>query len=74
MRLNEITEGMKLRAVGDYADCIKVGDEFVAYRAHDALNISCRGDGGVSPGRCHHALDECFADANGEIPELMAAT
>ncbi len=69
MRLADIRPGMKLVAVGAYADCINEGDRFVAYEAHGALNIACRGGGGASPGRCHHEL-KTTADESGDIPEL----
>lgn len=72
MKFADIKPGMKLKAVGNYADCIKTGDEFVAYEAHDALKIACRGSGGSKPGKCHHDLKSTVWK-RGEIPELEAA-
>lgn len=72
MKLADIKEGMKLKAVGDYGDCIRPGDEFVVYK-HPELNglhISCRGAGGEQPpGSCHHDLDSTVTD-DGDLPEL----
>jgi hypothetical protein len=64
MKLSDITEGMKLKGVGDYAGgCIKVGGLYVAQVAPDGrLEIIC-GHG------TSHEL-ESTADDNGEIPEL----
>lgn len=63
MNRRDIKPGMKLKAVGDYADCIKKGDTFVVVSLHRGdLSIACRAGG--------HIIGPDFADAHGEIPEL----
>lgn len=65
MRLNTIKQGMRLKAVGDYADCIHTGEEFLVESNHrDELFIRC------DHGKGEHVLGEEFADEEGEIPEL----
>lgn len=66
MKLSDIKPGMKLKANGGYADCIKMGDEFEAYLLEGALHINCRGPQGE--GSEPHEL-EPMAE-KGEIPEL----
>lgn len=73
VRLEDIKAGMKLKAVGNYADCIKAGDEFTVYDLSGSPHIRCRGpDGMLGPGGCHHGLASAADDA-GEIPELDLA-
>jgi len=72
MKLADIKESMKLKAIGDYGGCILTGDEFVVYKHPEMgdLRISCRGPGGEQPpGSCHHDLVSTATD-DGDLPEL----
>lgn len=71
MRMSDIKLGMRLVAVGNYADCIKTGDEYKVYLIGGELTIACRGASGIVKARCHHSIQEEFADENEEIPELV---
>lgn len=71
MKFKDIKAGMKLSAVGDYADCIVTGDQYVAYEKDSGLYVACRGSGGVVKASCHHEL--ASTASKGEIPELEPA-
>lgn len=65
LKAADLEEGMKLVAVGDYADCIKKGDRFTVARAPDGeLCIACR------KANWHTFDDGNFVTDDGTIPEL----
>lgn len=69
MKLDDIKEGMTLKAVGDYGDldkpCFVAGNTYVVEGKEGLLVVQC-GYGG------DHVLDG-MEDDNGNIPELEPA-
>lgn len=82
MKYADLKPGMKIRAVGDWADCWKVGDEFVVAEDGSLLHrflcflglrrrdffIRCHDHENGS----HHGLDGTSTD-DGDLPEFEPA-
>lgn len=69
MRYSDLKPGMKIRAVADWCDCWKAGDEFEVRAADDGeMAIRCHdGDFGGQHGLLSTATDD------GDLPEFELA-